>query len=226
MKQGKMNEQTKIVLLGVGVVLVFGNIVYRTMHANDPVAQTPTETVTQVQTPAPAATASASGSASTAAGSIPPESALVFVSNDVPIPQVDLFREVLPKDDGRRAATSTTAPSTQTSTAAAQRFAAPAPPPGLTGNLPPYSPLPLADPRSQPTVTPAIHNEEPAADRPRLTGIISGDSPVAVVSVDGRSKVLHPGDVFGDGYELVSIDGRSAKVKRGPEIIVLKLGAR
>jgi hypothetical protein len=81
----------------------------------------------------------------------------------------------------------------------------------LPGPLDPVRPIMPAPSQSIPTP-------------PRLTGILTGDHPVAVFLIDGTSHTAEPGDHLPNGYVVVSISDGEAIVAYGARKVRLHIG--
>jgi len=95
--------------------------------------------------------------------------------------------------------------------------------PPLTGSMS-VAPMPVPGIESEaPAVVTTVANEAPEM---RVKGLMGGEDPVAVIAIGKKSHVVRPGQSFGDGMTLVSIDGRRVVVSRNGEEVSLTIGQR
>ncbi len=89
------------------------------------------------------------------------------------------------------------------------------PPSEITGTKPGTRP---ADPNQ----TPGVAIQRPPS--PRLTGVLLGNQPLAVLELDGKSQMASLGQTLPGGFRLIAITEKSVQLAFGKEVITLTLG--
>lgn len=205
------SEQPKMIALVGGVVLVFGFVAYQLLSGlgiinfsgGPPTPPPPSGSVVAGTT--------VDGSVDTgekqAGASVVNPDDRIWLSDPPEAAPANPFRQIAGRKIASRIESIPTPPASKVTPR-------PKPLPG------PIVPLPITGP-----VEGDPAKETPTAvvvEKPKLGGIISGSSPVAIIKIQGKDWVAGVGDSGPEGWKLESIKGNVVTIVRGNERLTLR----
>jgi hypothetical protein len=209
MKPVAPEDRGRMLILLIAVVGVFGFAIWRVVSLSGPppaanlVTPPPaklTDGPTVTSTAPNGTVASGAGGGTTTLGS-----QLVILEPPANADLVDPFRAVLAKDESTSSPFPGAGPARSTPT------------PKVT--LPDITPL---KPGSLDGTLPTTIDAK--IEPPKLSGIISGNPPIGIFTINGKDEILHVGEKTSDGYLVQSISGSSASLARGKTKVNLSVG--